>query len=58
MGNVVARDDAFNVTLAQGESGVLRVNCNCTVLRGYEVTVGDDYNWWSIPLVQDGIAQP
>lgn len=58
VGNVVARDEGFNVTLAQGESRVLRVNCNCSVLRGYEVVVGDDYNWWSIPLAQDGVAQP
>lgn len=57
-GQVVVKDDTFNVTLAQGQSGILRVNCNCTVLRGYEVTVGDDYNWWSIPFTEDRLNHP
>jgi hypothetical protein len=55
---IVVKDDTFNITVPQGQSGILRVNCNCTVLRGFEITIGDDYNWWSIPFTGDRLNRP
>ena len=54
---LVAVDNTLNTSIAVGQSGTLRVNCNCTLLEeDYTVSISDSHNTWSRSITQDGIT--
>lgn len=54
--NVKVRDDAFNATIAQGQSGVLRIDCDCPVLDKDVVWLADGYNRCGYFVTPDDLA--
>jgi CO dehydrogenase/acetyl-CoA synthase beta subunit len=53
---IVTVNNSLNISIAMGQSGTLRVNCNCTVLEDYVVLIGDSHNTWSHTITKDGMT--